>query len=50
MKVYEDMKGHYIMIRMPIWEKGTEFMVCEKGQTIELIKIKGVSEDAIRHL
>ena len=41
MKVYNDMKGSYILIRKPKeWEAGTEFMVLERENTIQLVKIK----------
>ena len=43
MKVYEDSKSPYILIRKPKdWKTGTEFMVLERENSIKLIKIKEV--------
>ncbi len=39
LRVYEDMRGSYILIRKPIFPKGTEFSVVETEDRIELIKI-----------
>jgi len=40
MKVYEDMKGKYILIRNPqFFKKGNEFMVYETEKEIRLIKL-----------
>ena len=41
MKVYEDFKGEYILIRKPrFWNVKTEFMVHETKEEIKLIKIE----------
>lgn len=47
MKVYEDMKGSYIRINKPNWEAGTEFIVWEHDNSIELIKFKDDDEEVI---
>ena len=39
MKVYEDMRGSYILIRKPSFEVGTEFMVIEHESLIILQRI-----------
>ena len=41
MKVYEDMKSEYILIRKPGWKAGSEFMVYETEKEIKLILLKG---------
>jgi hypothetical protein len=40
MKVYEDFKGNYILIRKSKWTSGTEFMIIEEDDMIKLIKIE----------
>ncbi len=39
MKVYEDMRSNYILIRKPSFKVGTEFMVVESDNEIRLIKV-----------
>jgi len=39
MKVYEDFKGPYILIRNPSFDAGTEFMVVENEFEILLKRI-----------
>lgn len=40
MKVYSDFKGAYIRINKPSWIAGTEFMVHETENSMELIKLE----------